>query len=273
MLSERRIQIGDADISFVEGPIEGTPLVMLHGITSRWQYFLPIIPSLLCRHHLFALDTRGHGRSSRVPRTYRLTDYSRDVLGFVERESGRSTVLYGHSYGALMALIAAAIRPDGIRAVILEDPPLFLFERLEGTDRFEHFKRIRAVARDVKDIHELRKKVREIWPNANEGFVRARSVDLQLFDPEVMTCVLDGRALEKYEPVELLRSLRVPMLLLQADTATEPMEPVLRNDEAQLARTLIADCVFVRFEGTGHTISRQKPAEVSLVVQQFLEAL
>ena len=67
MLKEQPFDTGRVTINYAEGPASGPPLVLLHGIISRWQYFLPIIPNLSIRWHIYALDFRGHGKSGRVP--------------------------------------------------------------------------------------------------------------------------------------------------------------------------------------------------------------
>ena len=65
MLTERTFDAGDVSLNYAEGPPAGPPLVLLHGSSLRWQHFLPVIPLLGWRWHLYALDLRGHGRSGR----------------------------------------------------------------------------------------------------------------------------------------------------------------------------------------------------------------
>jgi pimeloyl-ACP methyl ester carboxylesterase len=49
MLKEQIFNADVLPINFVEGPPSGPPLVLLHGGGDRWQYLLPIIPSLVMR--------------------------------------------------------------------------------------------------------------------------------------------------------------------------------------------------------------------------------
>ncbi|MFY9662418.1 MAG: alpha/beta fold hydrolase, partial [Terriglobales bacterium] len=73
-LVERTFDIGEGQLAvrlnYAEGPAAGPPLVLLHGLGRRWQVFLPLIPALSMRWHIFAVDLRGHGKSSRVSRGY-----------------------------------------------------------------------------------------------------------------------------------------------------------------------------------------------------------
>ena len=86
LLEEKKHDTGGAVLNYVEGPDSGLPLVLLHGLTDRWQYFLPIIPALSLRWHLYALDFRGHGGSSRSP-PYRYCDHISDAISFLENDS------------------------------------------------------------------------------------------------------------------------------------------------------------------------------------------
>ena len=110
MLKEQTFDAGEVTINYAEGPASGPPLVLLHGGGDRWQDFLPIMPSLVMRWHLFALDLRGHGRSGRVPGKYRPEHHVTDVVAFLEGRFTERVVLFGHSLGGGVALLVAAAR-------------------------------------------------------------------------------------------------------------------------------------------------------------------
>ena len=95
-------------LNFAEGPPSGPPRVLLHGGGDRWQDFLPLIPSLLPRWHVFALDLRGHAKSARVPGQYRPEQYVPDIKAFLERQITERAVLFGDSLGGWIALMVAA---------------------------------------------------------------------------------------------------------------------------------------------------------------------
>ena len=45
----------------------GEPLVLMHGIGSRWQMWEPVIPRLAERHDVIAVDLPGFGASPMPP--------------------------------------------------------------------------------------------------------------------------------------------------------------------------------------------------------------
>jgi len=122
---ERHFDSTEAIISYVQGPPNGAPVVLLHGVSSRWQPFQPLLPVLAEKYPVYALDLRGHGRSSHTPGAYNLDDFTRDVYQFLIHQVQAPAVIYGHSLGALVAINLAAQQPQMMRALILGDPPFY----------------------------------------------------------------------------------------------------------------------------------------------------
>jgi pimeloyl-ACP methyl ester carboxylesterase len=46
------------------------PMILLHGYTDSWFSYSRVLPTLAARHHVFALDQRGHGDSDRPAHGY-----------------------------------------------------------------------------------------------------------------------------------------------------------------------------------------------------------
>ena len=112
MLREETFDTGTHSLNVAIGPESGPPIILLHGVTRRWQTFLPIIPSLATRWQIFALDFRGHGRSDRSSKGYRTIDYVGDVLTLMRNRIPDSVVIYGHSLGSMVAAATASQAPE-----------------------------------------------------------------------------------------------------------------------------------------------------------------
>jgi pimeloyl-ACP methyl ester carboxylesterase len=123
-MNERRFDAGSVEVNYAEGPNHGPPLVLLHGGSSRWQWWKWVIEPLAAKTHAFAPDLRGHGLSTWTPGHYRLFDYADDIAAFLEHVVGESAILLGHSLGGEIAMIVAALHPSRVLAVINEDAPL-----------------------------------------------------------------------------------------------------------------------------------------------------
>ena len=59
---------------------DGRPLLFLHGVCRGWRDFAPVLPAVLPRWRVLAIDFRGHGKSDRTPHEYHVADYALDAL-------------------------------------------------------------------------------------------------------------------------------------------------------------------------------------------------
>jgi len=81
---------------------EGPPLVLLHGATGAHWSFRYILPALVGRFTLYAVDRRGRGESGDAD-GYALEREFEDVAAIVDSLDEPANV-FGHSYGATVAL-------------------------------------------------------------------------------------------------------------------------------------------------------------------------
>lgn len=106
-------------------------IVFLHdslGCIKLWRDFPEILASALSCNVL-VYDRQGYGESSPFsrPRAKTYLEEEVDVLFDVLEKSGvQEPVLFGHSDGGSVALIAAAMRPDAVAAVITEGAHVFV---------------------------------------------------------------------------------------------------------------------------------------------------
>jgi pimeloyl-ACP methyl ester carboxylesterase len=96
----------------------GAPILLLHGLMGRASTWWEAARWLAGHGRVVGVDARGHGRSeARGPwTTDRMATDVVDVLAGL----GPSVVI-GHSMGGLHGLVAAARRPDLVRALVVED--------------------------------------------------------------------------------------------------------------------------------------------------------
>ena len=125
----RRIRAGGVDLTLVEGPDTGPPLVLLAGMLDRWTGYEAVLPLLGPHFRILLLEHRGHGTSGYAPGgDYRVIDYANDVVSLIEEEVRDRTLISGNSLGGMIALNVAARRPDLVQAIAIEDAPLLIAE-------------------------------------------------------------------------------------------------------------------------------------------------
>ncbi len=283
MLTDTRCDAGGLALNLAVGPVTGPPLLLMHGITRRWQDYAALVPGLAQRWHVLGLDFRGHGLSARAP-SYLVVDYVRDVVAVIRQQTRERVVLFGHSLGALVAAGVAAELPDQVRAIVLEDPP---FESvgagIKKTLFHAMFVAIAELTGPDRSVVEIAAGLSEIGISLPGMTVRLRLGDLRdaagirfmasclrLVDPAVLTPLIAGQLLDGYDSQKVLRGIQCPTLLLQGEAALGGM---LDDDAA--ARTIphVADCTHVRVAGAGHLIHSMQHETTLRLVTDFLESL
>ena len=68
--TEKQWNTGEVILNYVEGPDHGVPLLLIPAQTESWQGYKLVMPELAENFHVFCVDVRGHGKSSRTPGHY-----------------------------------------------------------------------------------------------------------------------------------------------------------------------------------------------------------
>ncbi|MGA9529011.1 MAG: alpha/beta hydrolase [Terriglobales bacterium] len=283
-ITEHSFDTGQVTLNYAEGPANGAPLVLLHGLGRRWQVFLPVIPALSLRWHIFAVDLRGHGKSGRVARGYHGTDYAEDIVHLMRERVPGPSVLFGHSLGGMLAMWAASHNPELVRALVLGDN-MIIARRLGNPMYTALFSGLRDLARKGGPVDmiaagigklvlpvpgtEESVSIREL-PGNDEAYLLSWARCVQQADADVYDMTLNGSALENWDGETVLRGIACPTLLLQG---TPELGGLMSDADVALATRLLAHHTHVRFRNLGHALFIQQPEPVLRAVTNFLESL
>lgn len=110
----------------LEGPLDGAPVVLVHGFGSQLGCWNPLVPDLARENRVLRMDLAGFGRSSRYPGH----DYSREglaalVLRLMDHVRMERAVLVGHSMGTAVVLTVALQAPERVERLVLASPWLY----------------------------------------------------------------------------------------------------------------------------------------------------
>ncbi len=104
-----------------EHPPERTAL-MIHGITSNCQAWTIIGPALAAQgYRVIAPDLRGRGLSAKPPHGYGIPYHVDDLLGVCDALGLKQVAFIGHSLGAQIGLMFAAVHPQRVDRLVLMD--------------------------------------------------------------------------------------------------------------------------------------------------------
>ena len=104
----------------------GTTVFLVHGAGGRAEQWRLVWPGLLAAgHRVVAFDALGHGESPapRHWRSYAGAEWVADLRCLLDRESGASNVVVGHSYGSLISLAALLLPGAPVDRCVLLAPP------------------------------------------------------------------------------------------------------------------------------------------------------
>jgi pimeloyl-ACP methyl ester carboxylesterase len=113
---------------------EGTPVVLLHGLTATRRYVVMGSRSLQRDgHRVIAYDARGHGKSSAAPtpEAYRYEDLAADLLAVLDDRGIDRALLAGASMGAHTIVRFALDHGDRVAGTVIITPA---FDPEDGQD-------------------------------------------------------------------------------------------------------------------------------------------
>ncbi len=283
-ITEHTFDTGEVSLNYAEGPAHGAPLVLLHGLGRRWQVFLPVIPALSMRWHIFAADLRGHGKSGRVARGYHGTEYAEDIARLIRERVPGPAVIFGHSLGGMLGMWIACHHPELVRALILGDN-MIVARRLGNPMYKALFIGLRDLARRGGSLESIAEGIGNIslpvsttdesveirqLPGNDEAYLLSWARCVQQADADAYDMTLDGSALEDWDGETVLRGISCPTLLLQG---SPDLGGLMSDADVSLATRLLAHHTHVRFRNLGHALFIQQPEPVLRAVTNFLESL
>lgn len=122
-LDQIEVQIEGMKISsYVVGPADGDPLVLVHGLGASKITWLPLLPELSRTHRIVVPDLPGHGESDKPRADYSPRYMARAVRRVMNELGIESAGIVGNSLGGRVALELALRSSDRVTSLILLDP-------------------------------------------------------------------------------------------------------------------------------------------------------
>ncbi len=254
-------------------------VLCMHGLSRNSVDFDGLATHLRDSCRVLAVDQRGRGRSEYdpVPDHYIPATYVADMFTLLDRLALDEVVLVGTSMGGLMSLLMAALQPERIRGIVINDIGPEVDPR--GIARIQSY-----VGRDVPVTSwaEATARAREIagiaypdfndeeWLDLARGIFREEDGRFRLdYDPAIaLPMSRDGAAAV---PPDLWRVFEtvsaVPMLLVRGE-----LSDILSRDCVAAMRARKPDLGVVEIPRRGHAPTLNEPA-ARKAIDRFLAAL
>ena len=281
----------DGAVSYLEWDGDGPALHFAHANGFNALTYRTLLQPLSDRLLLYASDLRGHGMTSLPARpgmakNWRI--YRNDLIHFLEMLPQRPLILAGHSMGATASVMAAALRPDLVRGLVLVEP-VFMPALLALTGRL--LRKIGMTPRGY-DLVEKTARRREFFPSVDAAFAAYRGRGIfKLWPGQQLRDYLDGGLLptsdgqmrlacapaweaEDFRETPLFMprlasSIRCPVTLLHGD------QPGSTCNDAQAAafQRRKLDARIVKVRGASHFLPMEMPDLVRAEITRLSDAL
>jgi pimeloyl-ACP methyl ester carboxylesterase len=98
----------------------GQPFILLHGSGETHEIFDHLTVRLAKDGYaVYAIDSRGHGRSEKIKNTMSYTDMAEDIAAFIRTLALEGAILYGFSDGGIIGLLLAGKYPNLLSKLIV----------------------------------------------------------------------------------------------------------------------------------------------------------
>jgi pimeloyl-ACP methyl ester carboxylesterase len=255
----------------------GPTLVFLHpssGYGRMWEF---TASHLSPDFHMYALEQRGHGDSSKPDGGYTGEEYAEDLRAFMEAREIGQAILIGHSLGGRVAQIFAATYPRLTQAVVLAAGPHYesFFQVAPIVDSvLQNAERMRSAPREFDTEEEVVRYNQERYP-ALSGEAISHRVQYNF------RRLPDGKYGPKYDPLRVAQGLaHIPDDLTRyARTVTCPVAFVIGNRSTQITRPE-AEKVAVCYQETkvniyeveaGNVLQVENPGALAQSIREFVD--
>ena len=207
-------------------------LVLTHGLLMDLRMYDRLAPEVAARgHRVITVDMLGHGSSDQPHdmTAYSMPQFGRDVIALLDHLDIPQAVVGGTSLGANVALEAATLAPDRVRALVLEMPVLENALPAAAAAFVPLALALRISHRTMNVVAKVARKI------PRTAFLVDMTLDFIRRDPLASLAVLDGLIFGRVAPhSEERRALKQPTLVI--GHPSDPIHPF--SDADRIAREL-----------------------------------
>lgn len=279
MTSERMTQFSHAGMTFDvidSGPIDGDPVVLLHGFPQRATSWAAVSEHLHA-HGLrtYALDQRGYSPGARPSSRfdYKIGDLVSDVKALID-EIGTPVHLVGHDWGSAVAWAVAGHHPADIRsftAVSVAHPAAFMKSMLSSSQLLHSYYML------LFQIPSLPERMLSKPGGFGERMLRAAGMSRPMIETFRTDIVADGAlrgGLGYYRSMLLGRKemghrVSVPTTYVWSDG-----DDALVRRGAELTPQFVTGPYELEvYEGVSHWIPDERPAELAASIIRRVDSV
>ena len=210
-------------------------MILLHGNGENCDYFGGQVDEFARYWHVYALDTRGHGKTPRGTAPFTIRQFADDLLAFMDANGIGKAHILGFSDGGNIAMVFAMKYPERVDSLILDGANLDA----------------KGVRSSIQIPIEIGYRFAKLFAKKSEAArLHAEMLGLMVNDPDVRP--------------EELSAIEAKTLVI---AGTKDM---IKEEHTRLIAANIPDSRLVFIEGD-HFIANKNPEEFNRAVLEFLQ--
>lgn len=249
----------------------GRPLVLIHGWTFSGRFFRNVVPALAARARVFTPDLRGHGRSDKPGRGYRVARLAADLRDLLAALDLQDATLLGWSLGCpVIWSYLELFGRERVRDVILVEQTPKQFQTAD-------WRKAHAQSFDQASTATMLEQMKADPAKFDEQNLAScthlapSEQEKRFFLAEMAMAPVEARAAAMWDHTvhdwrDLLPHLDVPALVMVAGK-----DDVFPEGGPEWVGEHMPNARVVRFEESSHMIFHDEPDKFVSVITKFLE--
>jgi pimeloyl-ACP methyl ester carboxylesterase len=120
-IKDRKIHYFDSSVLH-QPQNDRVPILMVHGLGSSQNYWMPVISKISPKFRCIALDSYGAGRSKSNGEKVTLDGLAEDAVALLDSLNIEKAVIAGHSMGGTITCIIASRFPERVLGIVPVGP-------------------------------------------------------------------------------------------------------------------------------------------------------
>lgn len=270
-----RLQFSDFNVKVIGDLNSGkTPLVLVHGANSSMETFLPNAEGFFKDRAVVLYDMRGSGNTKEPGAGYDLNVMADDLLVVLNGLGIQKAVIHGHSAGGSTALLFAALHPDRVKALSLEDVSGMPYKNRHDLNMYDTSSTIQFL-RSMKSSYDSPTKFIDDASLILRGRP-AHTADHLMMKSKVGNTLNPHKAAGIEELMldvgtrdlsDAYTQYHGPLLIMKADHTSR----YLSDEHAKRIQVLRPDVDMVLIPGAGHSVHNDNPIFWEQTLINFVE--
>ncbi len=251
-------------------------IVLNHGAMDDGLCWTRVAKELEQDYDVIMFDSRGHGLSDSGQGDYRPETRAKDTAEAIQKLGLDKPVIGGHSMGAEASLYVAALYPDLLSALFMEDPPVPMPDQpMFGGEMGENGEKVIKMMARMMTISKIMPQFigKMLAKKMMPGYPDVEIIPWLNSKKRIRRDFMNGMAsagdsiVQSPSPFDMLKDVQVPTLLIRGD---REMGAIISDAAATEMEKTLPGLQVAHLRGASHNIRRDKFDDYIRTLRAFL---